>query len=245
MRIHRLHHSAEVSRAAAADVAGHLREVIATRGMARIVAATGVSQIGFLDSLAAAPQIAWSQVSLFHLDEYIGLSATHPASFRRYLHEHLIDRVHPGAYALIEGDAADAAAECRRVGALIQAAPVDAAFVGIGENGHLAFNDPPADFEVTQPYIVVDLDETCRGQQVREGWFASLTEVPSQAISMSIQQIMAARKIFCLAPEARKAQAVRACLEDDISPWRPASILRRHGDVEMYLDPESASLLSS
>ena len=244
MRIRRLRSSAEVSQAAADDVARYLREVIATRGMARIVVATGVSQIGFLDHLAAAPEIAWSRVSMFHLDEYIGLSAAHPASFRRYLRDHLINKVHPGSYALIEGDAADAAAECRRVGALIQTAPVDAAFVGIGENGHLAFNDPPADFETTQPYIIVNLDEVCRRQQVGEGWFDSLAAVPTQAISMSIKQIMAARKIFCIAPEARKAEAVRACLEDDISPWRPASILRRHDDVELYLDRESASLLS-
>jgi glucosamine-6-phosphate deaminase len=181
-------------------------------------------------------------MTLFHLDEYIGLPADHPASFRRYLRERLIDLVHPGTVVLIDGEAGPEA-ECRRLGALIGSAAPDVAFVGIGENGHLAFNDPPADFETKEPYIVVQLDDACRRQQLGEGWFAGLDDVPKRAISMSISQIMKATKIFCIAPEARKAEELRACLEEDISPLRPASILRTHPDVELYLDRESAALL--
>jgi glucosamine-6-phosphate deaminase len=204
--------------------------------------ATGVSQFVFLSHLVGDRSIDWSKVTMFHLDEYIGLPADHPASFRRYLRERLIDLVHPGTVVLIDGEA-DPEAECGRLDALIGSAAPDAAFVGIGENGHLAFNDPPADFETKEPYIVVQLDNACRRQQLGEGWFPGLDDVPIRAISMSIAQIMKAGKIFCIAPEARKAEAVRACLEEDISPLRPASILRRHPDVELYLDRESAALL--
>lgn len=235
--------SGEEAGPAAAEVAAQvLRDAIAAQGDARLIVATGVSQFGLLAHLAAAPGIGWSRVTMFHLDEYIDLPADHPASFRRYLRERLIDRVHPGDYVLIDGEA-DPEAECRRVGALIAAAPVDLACVGIGENGHLAFNDPPADFEVEQPYIVVELDEACRRQQLGEGWFARLDDVPHRAISMSIREIMRARKIVCTVLDARKAEAVRACLENEISPLRPASILRRHPDVELFLDEDSAALL--
>ena len=243
MNIHYLESSEDIGRVAAADVAQYVRDVMRERGRARIIAATGASQFTFLAHLGKEPDMDWSRVTMFHLDEYIGLPADHPASFRRYLHERFIDVVHPGAYVLIDGQA-DPRAECRRVGALIRAAAVDAAFVGIGENGHLAFNDPPADFETDEPYIVVELDEACRRQQLGEGWFASLADVPTRAISMSIREIMRARKIFCIVPDRRKAEAVRACLEEEISPLRPASILRRHPDAELYLDRDSAALLS-
>jgi glucosamine-6-phosphate deaminase len=233
----------EAGQAAARSAAGHLRETLRLRGAARIVAATGASQFAFLDALVAAPGIDWSGATMFHLDEYLGLPADHPASFRRYLRERLIDRVHPGAAVLIDGQA-EPRAECLRAGALIAAAPIDLAFVGIGENGHLAFNDPPADFATEDPYIVVELDEACRRQQLGEGWFARLEDVPSRAISMSIRQILRARTILCIAPELRKAAAVRACLEDEVSPLHPASILRTHPDVELYLDVASASQLS-
>lgn len=242
MRIHRLASAEDVGRAAAGDVGQYLREIIVARGEARIVAATGASQFAFLSHLVVEPGIAWSRVVMFHLDEYIGLSADHPASFRRYLRERLIERVQPGASVLLDGEA-DPEAECRRVGALIREAPVDMAFVGIGENGHLAFNDPPADFDTDAAYIVVDLDEACRRQQLGEGWFAALEEVPRRAISMAVPQIMAAGRIFCIAPERRKAEAVRRCLTDEISPRCPASILRRHPNVELYLDTDSAALL--
>lgn len=243
MQIHRLPSNEEVGRASAAALGRYVRDTIAAQGQARIVAATGASQFTFLAHLVAEPAIAWARVTMFHLDEYIGLPATHPASFRRYLHERLIDHVHPGACVLIDGEA-DPLLECRRLDELIQAAPIDVALVGIGENGHLAFNDPPADFETDEPYIVVDLDEACRRQQLGEGWFPALDDVPRRAISMSIRQIMAARKVFCIVPERRKAAAVRRCLEEEISPLCPASILRRHPDVELYLDAESAALLS-
>jgi glucosamine-6-phosphate deaminase len=243
MNIHYLQSSEDVGRVAAADVAQYLRDVMRERGEARIIAATGASQFTFLAHLVKEPDVDWPRVTMFHLDEYIGLPAGHPASFRRYLHERFIDVVHPRAYVLIDGEA-DPQEECRRVGALIREAPVNAAFAGIGENGHLAFNDPPADFETDEPYIVVELDEACRRQQLGEGWFASLADVPARAISMSIREIMRARKIFCVAPDRRKAEALRACLEEEISPLRPASILRRHPDVELYLDRDSAALLA-
>jgi glucosamine-6-phosphate deaminase len=242
VKIHRLESSEDVGCAAADAAAAYLRAVIAERGAARLVVATGVSQFVFLTHLVGDHSIDWSKVTMFHLDEYIGLPADHPASFRRYLRERLIDLVHPGTVVLIDGEA-EPDAECGRLGALIGSAAPDAAFVGIGENGHLAFNDPPADFETTEPYIVVQLDDACRRQQLGEGWFAGLDDVPTRAISMSIVQIMKAGKIFCIAPEARKAAAIRACLEEDVSPLRPASILRHHPDVELYLDRESAALL--
>jgi glucosamine-6-phosphate deaminase len=229
--------------AAAADAAAALREVIARQGRACVVAATGASQFEFLEALVAAPDVDWYRTIFFHLDEYVGLPASHPASFRRYLRERLADRVHPGAFHFIEGDRPDPEAEARRVGELLRACEVDLAFVGIGENGHLAFNDPPADFAVEDPYIVVRLDEACRRQQLGEGWFPSLEDVPQRAISMSIRQIMKARRIVCVVPDARKAVAVRDCLTREVSPWRPASALQRHAAATVYLDVDSAALL--
>jgi glucosamine-6-phosphate deaminase len=152
--------------------------------------------------------------------------------------------VHPGAFHFIEGDAPDPAAECRRVGALIARQAIDLAFVGIGENGHLAFNDPPADFETEVPYLVVDLDEDCRRQQLGEGWFKSLDDVPRRAISMSIRQVLKSREILCVVPDARKAKAVKDCLEGEVSPRHPSSILQRHPRTTVYLDTASAALLA-
>jgi glucosamine-6-phosphate deaminase len=229
--------------AAAADAAAMLRDAIAARGRGVIVAATGASQFEFLDALGRMPGLDWPRVTGFHLDEYIGLPPTHPASFRGYLKQRLVDRVHPGAFHYIDGEAADPAAECRRVGALLSAEQVDAAFVGIGENGHLAFNDPPADFDTRDPYLVVQLDERCRRQQLGEGWFPRLEDVPSQAISMSIHQILLARRIVCVVPDARKAEAVRSSVEGAVSPGCPASALRQHPHVTLYLDRDSSSLL--
>jgi glucosamine-6-phosphate deaminase len=180
---------------------------------------------------------------MFHLDEYVGLPATHPASFRKYLLERFIGPAGITSYHLLDGEA-DPVEVCKRAGEEISAAPIDVAFIGIGENGHLAFNDPPADFETDDPYIVVDLDEACRRQQVGEGWFAGVDDVPRQAISMTIKQILKARAIICVAPDARKAEAVRNCFENEISPQFPASILRTHGDTTVYLDTESSSLLN-
>ncbi|GAB4563371.1 MAG: glucosamine-6-phosphate deaminase [Anaerolineae bacterium] len=234
---------ATMARAAASHAADLLREAIAARGQAVFVAATGASQFEFLDELCTTPDIDWSRTVMFHLDEYIGLPEDHPASFRRYLKERLISRVHPGTVHLIQGDAPDPEAECRRLNELIARFQVDVAFVGIGENGHLAFNDPPADFETRDPYIIVHLDEACRRQQLGEGWFATLEEVPERAISMSIQQIMSSRAIICTVPDERKAQAVRDCFTGEVTPLHPASILRQHPRAYVYLDPPAASLL--
>ena len=232
-----------MSEAAASQAADVIRDAIADRGHARIIAATGMSQIDFLDALIAQPGIAWPRVQLFHLDEYVGLPLEHPASFRKYLLDRFITKVGIASYHLLDGEG-DPHQVAREVGHALRAAPVDIAFVGIGENAHLAFNDPPADFETREPYLVVTLDRTCRLQQVGEGWFASLEDVPTQAISMSVNQILDARTIVCVAPEARKAEAVRASLEGDISPMVPASILRTHPDATLYLDHDSAALLA-
>jgi glucosamine-6-phosphate deaminase len=233
---------AHLAAAAAADAAARLRLAIDRRGRARLVAATGASQIAFLDRLVREPAVAWDQVEMFHLDEYIGLSVDHPASFRRYLLERLIGPAGITRYHLLDGEQ-DPALVCREVGARLQEAPIDLALAGIGENGHLAFNDPPADFETSVPYLVVGLDERCRKQQVDEGWFADLAEVPVTAISMSVRQLLRAEAIVCVVPDRRKAEAVRASIEGPVDPQVPASILRSHPDVTIYLDRESASLL--
>ena len=233
----------ELGRTAADKATEIIARAISERGVSYLIAATGASQFEFLDVLVAKP-IDWSKVVFFHLDEYVGLPADHPASFRRYLKERIISRIHPKAFHLIDGEAADPKAECLRVGQLISEQTIDAAFVGIGENGHLAFNDPPADFVTDEPYIVVDLDEACRRQQVGEGWFKTMEQVPLQAISMSIQQIMKAREVLCIVPDQRKAEAVKSTLEFEISPLRPASILQSHPHAYLYLDRGSASLLS-
>ena len=236
--------NASLSRAAAEHAAAAIRRAIVGRGGARIVAATGASQIAFLAELTEAEGIAWGRVEMFHLDEYVGLPITHPASFRKYLRERLIDKVGVGQYHLLDGTG-DAGEVARRVGKAISTSPVDVAFVGIGENGHLAFNDPPADFETEQPYLVVRLDEACRRQQVGEGWFRDVSEVPQGAISMSVRQILKAKEIICVVPDARKAHAVKMCFEGEISPMAPASILRTHPNATVYLDQDSARLLSA
>jgi len=233
-----------LSRAAAEQAASVIRNAIHARGHARIVVATGASQIPFLEKLTSAKGIDWAQVEMFHLDEYVGLPITHPASFRKYLLERLINKTGITKYHLLDGTG-DAGNAARHVGEALSAAPVDVAFVGIGENGHLAFNDPPADFETEEPYLVVELDEACRQQQVGEGWFTDIAEVPRQAISMTVRQIVKAREIICVVPDARKAEAVRRCFEGEISVMAPASILRKHGATTVYLDKESARLLSA
>ncbi len=231
-----------MSRAAARHAARALRDALDERGVARLIAATGASQLDFLETLTSAPGIDWTRVEMFHLDEYVGLPIDHPASFRMYLLERLIARTGIVRYHLLDGER-DAARVADEVGREILKAPVDVAFVGIGENGHLAFNDPPADFETDRPYLVVTLDEACRRQQVGEGWFPSVSSVPSQAISMSVRQILKSREIVCVVPDARKAAAVKTCLEGEVSPMAPASILRTHASTTVYLDRESAAQL--
>jgi len=234
--------STELAAAAASDAAAAIRDALVVRGRARIIAATGASQIAFLDRLVREPDVDWTRVELFHLDEYVGLPADHPASFRRYLQERLIQPTGMQTYHLLDGQA-DPREVCRAVGAELQRAPIDAAFAGIGENGHLAFNDPPADFVSEDPYIVVELDERCRLQQVGEGWFAGLADVPRTAISMTVRQILRARAIFSVVPDRRKAEAVHACVDGPVSPMAPASILQTHPNTTIYLDRDSASLL--
>ena len=231
-----------LSLAAARHAARVLRNAIAARGGARIIAATGASQFDFLETLTGTPEIDWTRVEMFHLDEYVGLPIDHPASFRKYLLERLISKTGLTRHHLLDGER-DAAAVADRAGRAIAERAIDVAFVGIGENGHLAFNDPPADFTTDHPYLIVTLDAACRRQQVGEGWFASIDEVPSQAISMSIRQIMKSREIICVVPDARKAVAVKACLDGPVSPEAPASILQQHANTTVYLDRESASLL--
>ena len=234
----------EMAENAARHAAATLRDAIAAQGRAHVIAATGASQFEFLDALVEEPGIDWTRTVFFHLDEYVGMEETHPASFRRYLKERIVARVHPGAFHFIAGEAQDPAAECARVGEILARHPIDVAFVGIGENGHLAFNDPPADFEARAPYLVVTLDEACRRQQMGEGWFERLEDVPTRAISMSIPQILKSREILCIVPDARKAQAVRYCLEGEVTPQHPASALQSHPRTTVYLDAASAALLS-
>jgi glucosamine-6-phosphate deaminase len=233
-----------MGQAAAEQAAVAIRRAIAAQGNARIIAATAASQLEFLDALTKSPGIDWSRVEVFHLDEYIGLPATHPGSFRRMLLEQLLQKTGISHYHLLDGDAADPSEVVSRVGTQLASRPVDIAFLGVGENGHIAFNDPPADFETEQPYIIVKLDEACRQQQVGEAWFAEISQVPKHAISMSARQILKAREILAVVPGPRKAQAVKACFEGPISPMAPASILRTHPDVTIYLDKDSALLLS-
>jgi glucosamine-6-phosphate deaminase len=233
-----------LGRAAAEQAAGAIRRAIAARDHARIVAATAASQLEFLDALTQAPGIDWAKVEAFHLDEYIGLPITHPGSFRKMLMELLVTKTGIPQYHLLEGDASDPAVVVRGVGQQLASAPIDIAFLGIGENGHIAFNDPPADFTIEDPYLIVNLDEACRRQQVGEAWFADISQVPKNAISMSVRQILKAREILAVVPDTRKAQAVKACFEGDVSPMAPASILRTHPNATVYLDRNSASLLS-
>ena len=232
-----------LSQAAAEQGALAISSAIRDRGLARIIAATGASQLEFLEALTGAKNIDWQKVELFHLDEYIGLPLHHPASFRKYLSERLINKVGITRHHLLDGNA-DPKETVRSVCEALQSAPIDMAFVGIGENGHLAFNDPPANFETEEAYLIVELDEPCRRQQVGEGWFMDISEVPRSAISMSVRQILKANEIICVVPDARKAQAVKLCLEGEIGPMAPASILRTHPRATIFLDTESAASLS-
>ena len=230
---------------AAALGADAIRAAIAARGAASIIVATGVSQFPMLACLVAEPGINWRQITVFHLDEYAGLPDTHPASFRRYLRERLLVPLNDAPrFVSVVGDSPDLAGEARRLSSLIVEHQIDVCFAGIGENCHLAFNDPPADFGTTASYLLVTLDEACRRQQLGEGWFPTLEDVPRQAISMSVPQIMCSSLIVVCAPEQRKAVAVRAAVEGPVTPMHPASILQRHPNAVLFLDPPAASLLA-
>jgi glucosamine-6-phosphate deaminase len=228
--------------AAAKQASTTILSAIGDHGRARIVVATGTSQFEFLERLVKQPGVDWSLVEMFHLDEYIGMNDSHPASFCRYLREHLIQRTHIRDCHLLNGTK-DPALVIQDVAAELQRAPIDVAFVGIGENGHLAFNDPPADFDSSDAYIVVTLDEACRRQQFNEGWFRALEEVPRKAISMTVRQILRTKEILCIVPDGRKSAAVKACFEGEITPMAPASILRTHSNTTVFLDKRSSALL--
>jgi glucosamine-6-phosphate deaminase len=234
----------QASGAAAAEWIAHLiRQAISQRGAANIIVATGASQFEMFSHIITL-EVDWSKVTVFHLDEYIGLPISHPASFRRYLKQRFVDKL-PELHQFHEINAeADPLAECRRLGDLIRRSPVDVACVGIGENGHLAFNDPPADFATQEPYIVVNLDAACRQQQVGEGWFVALQDVPQQAISMSIHQIMKSAAIVCLVPDARKASAVQKTVEGPLTNLVPASIMQQHPRCWLFLDEPAAAGLT-
>ncbi|NQT19134.1 MAG: glucosamine-6-phosphate deaminase [Planctomycetes bacterium] len=232
-----------MGQAAAREGGRLMRQAIDDNGRANIILATGASQFEMLADLVQQ-DVDWSRVVMFHLDEYIGLPETHPASFRKYLKERFVDKA-PSLKAayFVEADKRGAPDECARISEIIADHPIDVAMVGIGENGHLAFNDPPADFDCEEPYIVVKLDEACRKQQLGEGWFASLDDVPTEAISMSIRHIMKSGNIICTVPDERKAVAVRDALEGPLTKMCPASILRTHPSCRMFLDSPAASLL--
>jgi glucosamine-6-phosphate deaminase len=234
----------EVGTRAAAAGAAPIRAAIAAQGSARIILATGASQFATLAALVDTIDIDWSRVTIFHLDEYAGLSDVHPASFRRYLRSRFLDLLpNPPRFIPVEGDAFDPQAEIARLGELISQQPIDVCFAGIGENCHLAFNDPPADFETEASYLLVTLDEQCRRQQLGEGWFATLEDVPRQAISMGIRQIMRSRAIVLSVPDLRKAEAVLAAVQGPVSPNYPASILQQHSNTVLFVDAPAASLL--
>ena len=229
----------ELGKLAAEKGAELIRKAIQKNGKANIIVATGASQFEMLGELVKE-DIDWSVVTGFHLDEYIGIELSHPASFRKYLKERFVDLVPIKEFNYVDGST-DALAECVRLGEIISRHPIDVAFVGIGENGHLAFNDPPADFETEEPYLVVNLDDDCRRQQLGEGWFPTFDDVPKQAISMSIKQIMKSEHIICSVPDERKAAAVKNTLKSEVSSLVPASVLQLHPSTWLFLDKTSAS----
>lgn len=230
----------DLNRAAAADAAARLAGQLARQPFVRLVAATGSSQLGFLEALVATPGIDWGRVELFHLDEYVGLGSDHPASFARFIRDRLAGPAGVGRVHLIDG-LAEPTTEIARLDRELARAPLDLAFTGIGENGHLAFNEPPAAFDDRRRLAVVELDDTSRRQQVGEGWFGSLADVPTRAITMTIPAIMAARHVLCLVHGARKARAVAACFNGPPDVMAPASILSTHGAATVYLDADAAA----
>ncbi|MFT3880275.1 MAG: glucosamine-6-phosphate deaminase [Gemmatales bacterium] len=235
----------EMGQQAADDGAEILCKAIESKGSANLILATGASQFTVLDALLTDPFITWNKVTIFHLDEYLGLPPSHGASFRKYLWERFVSQlpVPPAAVHWIDGES-QPEVECHRLSLIIMKHPIDLAFIGIGENGHLAFNDPPADFNTNNPYIVVQLDEACRKQQLGEGWFPTFEAIPQQAISMSINHIMKSQHIICSVPDERKAIAVKNAVEGSVTNQVPASILQKHQSMTLYLDVHSAKLLS-
>ncbi|HUA61994.1 MAG TPA: glucosamine-6-phosphate deaminase [Verrucomicrobiae bacterium] len=235
----------QLGAAAAGQAASILERQIRENGAARILISTGNSQLEMIAELVQHPEIDWRFVEMFHIDEYVGLAATHPASFRYWVKTRLADPVQPGEVHYLAGDAGDVDQECRRYAKLLARRPVDLAFVGFGENGHIGFNDPhEADFHDPLAVRRVTLDEKCRLQQVGEGHFPSLDAVPTEALTLTCPTLVSAREIVCCVPDQRKAEAVRNALQGPIAPSCPASILRNHPRACVYLDTPSASLLA-
>lgn len=243
MILRRFSDKATLGKAAAGQAASTIQRAIKESGRARIVTATGAAQFEFLEALTGTGDLDWSKVEAFHLDEYIGLPPGHPASFKKFLIDNLSSKVGLSNFHYLDGGE-NPEEIVGEIGKKLVSGPIDIAFLGIGENGHIAFNDPPADFETEEPYLIVNLDEACRRQQVGEAWFTDISQVPKRAISMSARQILKARELLAVVPDLRKARAVKACIEGEISPSAPASILRRHANVTVYLDNNSASMLS-
>ncbi|MGI6375391.1 MAG: glucosamine-6-phosphate deaminase [Anaerolineae bacterium] len=229
--------------AAADDLAAIINQAVRERGLASIIVATGNSQLRFMEALRTRQDIAWERVVVFHMDEYLGMAADHPASFRRYIHQELTDIVRPQAFYGVDGDAPDTAGELARYTALLERYPADACVMGIGENGHLAFNDPPADLTTSATIHVVTLDMACRQQQVGEGHFATLDEVPTHALSLTVPALLKPAHVLVVVPEARKAPAVKAALTGPVTPLCPASVLQTQPQAVVYLEPASAALL--
>jgi len=245
MKIQQHKDAVALGRAAAAHGARELRAILARQPRANLIVATGASQFETLKHLVKEPGIDWTKVTVFHLDEYVGLPESHGASFRKYLRERFIDLLPAKPeFVPVDADAQDLAAELKRLNARIAACPIDLCFAGIGENSHLAFNDPPADFETEVPYIVVNLDQACRQQQFGEGWFPTFDDVPKQAVSMSIRQIMKSARIILSVPDRRKAAAVKGTVEGPVTPTCPASIVQRHADCTLYIDDAAAAELA-
>ena len=245
MKIQQHKDAVAMGQAAAVHGARELRAILAHQPRANIIVATGASQFETLKHLVKEPGIDWTKVTVFHLDEYVGLPEAHGASFRKYLRERFIDLLPARAeFVPVDADAPDLAVELQRLNARIAACPIDLCFAGIGENSHLAFNDPPADFETELPYIVVNLDQACRQQQFGEGWFPTFDDVPKQAVSMSIRQIMKSARIILSVPDRRKAVAVKGTVEGPVTPTCPASIVQRHADCTLYIDDAAAAELA-
>ena len=236
----------ELGAAAAKLGAEKIRAALAKKSEVNIILATGASQFEMLSALSKETDIDWSKVNFFHLDEYIGLPEDHPAGFRKYLRERFINKlpVKPASFHPVNGSDPDPEKVCAELGREIANYPIDVAFVGIGENGHIAFNDPPADFDTEKAYLVITLDEACRNQQLGEGWFPTFDDVPKQAISMSVKQIMKSAAIINTVPDKRKAKAVKGALEGPVSNLCPSSIMQKHPDCTTFLDKDSASLLT-
>ena len=243
MPVHVFESNAALGRRAAEDLAEILSAAIAERGQAAVILATGNSQLSFMEALRALPGVDWAKVIVFHMDEYLGMSDDHPASFPLYIRQKLTDHVGPRAFYAMRGDTPEVEAELARYAGLLAEHPPDACVLGIGENGHLAFNDPPADFHTEAVIHVVELDERCRGQQVGEGHFRTIDDVPPRALSLTVPALLAPAHVLAVVPEPRKAAAVQAALYGPVSPQCPASILRTHAHVTLYLDRDSARLV--